>query len=385
MAGNKKSVIFKNALKFEELTETDRLWQSFVSDGNKSSTEFSRIAGICIQEISHINADGCKFPAKFIQELTYWVNDNLSTAVTRLENLRKLEAIDLLHDLSNNLISLFRLLKYYLWTKETKLDKNLFGAIFNFSRWLESSINDGESNSIDLYIKLLSLGLEVLCLGGNGKSLLPIFNFFAGQLNEFITMSNLHALGNTPYETDFISQKFLKTHSHNQHMDIVNFMLFSLNFLGKKDQGLCAKDELTSIIPKIFNYIQYIDDFRNCRNSLQAELAMQKSYYAINILFLISAEFGKSDHGRIIGDNEEKIKAIFFYYISTYMKHFFTVNSENFESEEGYLGILYNLIFELLSLSIHSSDVSANSIMNNNLEALPLVLFNFITQEVIVT
>ncbi|CAG9319012.1 NBEAL1_3 [Blepharisma stoltei] len=388
MATTRNSLLIRsNSMKFEELEESSRAWQAFNADSNPNIASFSNLARICNREISQMDPESCKFPAKFMDELMSALSNGITSSFPQSASFSKNDAITILETLSNHLIPIFQLLKFLVFHKELKLKHKSIQKISDFCSNLKFMFGEiADSESTDILTNLISLQLEILCIRENktkrsGKSLQNVFSVFATHLNELITESRRHDFGLKIYEIDFVTEKLLKKMPKTRHMDLITFILFALNNFAKINANLVMKEEIVSIIPSLLNFILHIDDFKNTRNTVEAELALHKSIYATKILSTILHQAGKADQNRILHENEEKIKAIFYYYIATYMKHFFSVKSQFFEEEDGYLGIFYNLVFELICTCINSSDILSSSITNSNLEGLPIVLFSLIGQQ----
>ncbi|CAG9335745.1 NBEAL1_1 [Blepharisma stoltei] len=385
MANRRFSYIGPESVKFDGLVESTKAWQALSSDPNQSVMTWSDFVKICTSEINQLNNKKAKVPPKLVQQLISTLSIISDTMLAQAESFTKADSANILTELSDQLIPLFQLLKFLVFKKEIKLKKREASLIIDFCKKIKNLFwEDLEPESINELINIIKLQIEILCIAKSywkktSTQLHSTFNFFFLLLSDFIASQKLRTLGLFPYEIDKTTRKIMKDKCFSYHLDLLTFVLFTISSYYEINAPFFAVDEFSTLVPILFNYILHIDDFKKCKNSLSSELALQKALFSIEILSACS-HISKIDHGKIVIENEEKLKETFFYFVLNYMKNFFSANSQSFENEKGYLGSLYRSLFELIRNSIDSSEITSNSIISSCLEGLPIVLFSLYWQ-----
>jgi hypothetical protein len=201
------------------------------------------------------------------------------------------------------------------------------------------------------------------------------FNILTDMLSNLVSTKKFFRLGNQIYSLRPYEKKISLFCNSNQDFiatDLIHFILLVIENSIKIDGSLSA-DFTKSYLYQVLDYLLQILDSNTSVLSIQTELAIEKYLIAINILRTCVNTSKIEISKNFLKGYSERIKNLFFHTVVSYCKYYFIVNGNDFEKDTGTLAKLYQILFDILSVTS----------INTEQEGFPILLLSTIIQAVI--
>ncbi|CAG9328425.1 unnamed protein product [Blepharisma stoltei] len=391
MAFSTKSFIARRrTLKLPELSESDAAWRVFNSMDPKNLANFLPIARVFDRDLASHDCEEFICPKQLVSALVSAISECISNCSKRLQSqtsndTRANDWKIIFRETIANLSPLMRIFQYILLRNDgsIKIDNEIMEEMIVFLQRLKAYSDDADLELNNMILRLYFAFSEVIYLYAvckrkkHGDSEAKLFNriyqTFETLLMELITDPHLRYFALEPAEADGRELKYSnKFKLESQYVDLVLYHIFSLNQLCKMSPSSAVTNSAAEILPKILEFLLTIDEFIKIQNSPKTDLAIQKSIAVLSFLNSICNLTARQEQGNIfLRNHNDKLKRIYFYCVHNYLKYFYSSSASHFDIEEGLIGLLYKLLF----------DVLPSNIINTDLEGLPVILFSILVQK----
>lgn len=375
-------------LKLSDLQDSSNAWQTFSSAQNQNLMSFLPVARVCDRDLSLNEFTEFQVPKQFISILASSINESLIVHVARLQafkdsNDEHSEPHNILSEISEQIFPFLRILQAVISKGEasSKINVDMIEQLITFFSLVKSvtvSVMDDPHQLIFRYYILLS---DILCLliihrKKQGETELKVLNLIYQNLENLLldicSKPNLLNFALEPIKVPSEFKLSLKFNENSQEVDLSLYIILALNQICRLPYPIGVQLTLSETVPKVMSFILNIQDFRNFQNTSKTRLAIEKSLSVLNLLNWICFLTSKLEHQgkQFLKSNQDKLKGIFYFTVQNYVRFHMTFDEFNFENDRGYLGMLYRLLFDLISLNAMSSD----------LEGIPIMLFSLYVQ-----
>ncbi|CAG9323175.1 NBEAL1_4 [Blepharisma stoltei] len=313
---------------FSDLQTAYIAWNTYQASQQQNLQAFFQVARVCEHELCNMDFDECNFPKKFIEELLLYISEclrifdnNLRSETTTHELLQVLDYFN----------PFLKILYYILPVPGFKLDEGIIEKIMIVAESIKQfEIERIENEGI---LKFLFLVCQTLFLAtlmrreksGKNKTLNLVFHLFQSLLTDLINEPKLNKVSIKPFELP--RSKFNPDISP---VDLTYYLVYLLNQLAKLNPSLSMHYLVIHILPKLIDNLLLILKFKQIQKSKKSFLAAHKSFQIFTLLHTVSCLNSKEELSEnILEDHSENIKELFYCTISTYMKHYWSVNSSN--------------------------------------------------------